>query len=89
MENEKLNQRLDRLEAHLHLIQEQCDALQEVIGWLLSRHPDDAEMFLACQANEFEESPKLAPLVPTFDELRTLLASWRELQTSAQAPEQG
>lgn len=80
MEMEELLNRITRLELRLELMQQEQHAVVEVLGWLLARHPDDAEMYLACQANELEESPKLAPLVPTFDELRSRLASWREQQ---------
>ena len=77
---------LIELELRLNQLQDQCDAQQLVLAWLLSKQPDDEAMrFLSAQANSFEDADPLKweAWIAELDDLRSSVAVWRDQHTSS------
>ena len=69
----------NEIEARFRILEDEIEALQLVISWLLSQIPgDEAVKFLALQANELDGNPKFQTLIDVLDELRGSVASPRD-----------
>ena len=71
-----------KVEARFRVLEEEVEALQSVIAWLLARFPDDAARFLSAQANGLDNLPRFATTVAVLDELSEDLAEWRALEAT-------
>jgi hypothetical protein len=69
-----VTRRFVELEARTRMLEERNEAMQMVLAWLLSRHPDDDVFhFLACQANTLdtpETRSRFLEAIALLDELR-------------------
>ena len=66
------------LESHIQETDDRALAMELVVSWILSKHPEhEAHLFLASQANEMQEHPKLSALVKLLDDLREHLSVLR------------
>ena len=92
----EINRRLAEIDekiSHIHTLIKQADdrsfALELVIGWLLSHHPNDETfLFLATQANSMEKNARdkirHREVVAVLDELRAHVSAWHALNVSDQ-----